>query len=232
MGSREVKKALDLFCGSGGAAKGLQRAGYHVTGVDRSPQPFYCGDAMVIADALAPPFSLQEFDLVWASPPCQFFTVMAASNRAQGVKPSSGDLLNPILDWFRAELAGYAKPWIVENVLGAGQHMKGAIQLHGGHFGLQVHRPRLFLSNWPLFAPGRLSPITEPIGVWGERPRPKTKYRTRMSGTGRSPMRIAKTLPEAQQAMGMDWADWHGTKEAIPPAYSEYLGRQILKMGG
>ena len=45
----------------------------------------------------------------------------------------------------------------------------------------------------------------------------------------RSLMRAPRTLEEVQEAMGMDWADWHGTKEAIPPAYTEFIGEQLIR---
>jgi DNA (cytosine-5)-methyltransferase 1 len=41
-------------------------------------------------------------------------------------------------------------------------------------------------------------------------------------------MARADNLLEAQMAMGMDWADWRGTKEAIPPAYTKFIGEQFL----
>lgn len=220
-----MRRALDLFCGAGGATKGLQEAGFRVTGIDINPQPRYVGDAFVQGDALKPPVDLRAFDFIWASPPCQAFTLMAASHRAQGFNRAP-DLLTPI----KATLEDLGVPYVIENVDGAAVHMRGAIRLHGGHFGLRVWRPRLFLSNILLFAPPPAPMPAEPIGVYDTRPRGKTHHRTRLNGNGkgRSEMRIARTLEEAQEAMGMDWADWHGTKEAIPPAYSRFIGRQVL----
>lgn len=218
-------RALDLFCGAGGSTRGLQMAGFHVTGVDIKPQARYIGDVFHQADALA--FPLDGFDFIWASPPCQFFTQMRASWRAQGVNDGYRDLLTPT----KQRLSDTSVPWVIENVVGAGSEMRGAIMLHGGMFGLRVHRPRLFLSNFMMLAPQ--APITkEPIGVYDTRPRGKSHNRTRKCmATGKlSEMRIARTLQEAQAAMGMDWADWHGTKEAIPPAYSEFIGRQALQV--
>ena len=76
-------KALDLFCGAGGATRGLQDAGFHVTGVDHQPQPRYCGDVLVQGDALAFDWrSLQEFDFIWASPPCQAHTALKDMHNA------------------------------------------------------------------------------------------------------------------------------------------------------
>lgn len=217
-------RALDLFCGAGGATRGLQLAGFHVTGVDVTPQPRYVGDVFHQADALT--FPIDGYDFIWASPPCQFHTQMRASWRKRVPNDGKVDLLTPTV----ARFQGISIPWVIENVVGAGHILRGALMLHGGMFGLRVHRPRLFLSSFLMLAPQ--APITkQPIGVYDTRPRGKTHHRTRLNGNGkgRSEMRIARTLEEAQEAMGMDWADWHGTKEAIPPAYSEFIGSQFLK---
>jgi site-specific DNA-cytosine methylase len=216
--------AVDLFCGAGGATKGLQQAGFRVIGVDLSPQKYYCGDGFIRADALQVG-DMPGVDLVWASPPCQFFTQMRASWRARGVNDKHVDLLTPT----KALLAARKGGWVIENVVGAGKEMPGAFTLHGGMFGLRVHRPRLFLANFFVMAP--TDPIVkQPVGVYDNRPRGTTHFRTRLNGNGkgRSEMRIARTLEEAQEAMGMDWADWHGTKEAIPPAYARFIGEQFL----
>jgi DNA (cytosine-5)-methyltransferase 1 len=221
-----LPRAIDLFCGAGGATKGLQRAGFHVTGIDIKPQPRYCGDLFIQADALRLPVRLEDFDLIWASPPCQFHTQMRASWRAQGFNDRHVNLLTPTIAAFR----GLSVPWIIENVVGAGHLMRGALCLHGGLFGLQVHRPRLFLSSFLFLTPQ--APATKhPVGVYDNRPRGRSHSRTRTCfATGKkSEMRIARTLEEAQAAMGMDWADWHETKEAVPPAYAEFIGREALR---
>ena len=223
-------RLLDLFCGAGGCAKGYQNAGFYVVGVDIKPQPRYCGDEFIQADALVH-LSEREglhlpFDAIHASPPCQYFTQMRASWRAQGVNDGYVDILTPTLELLRP----LGLPYVVENVVGARKHMRETLMLHGGMFGLAVHRPRVFETNFLVLAPK--SPIVrEPVGVYDSRPRGKTHHRTRLNGNGkgRSEMRIARTLEEGQEAMGIDWMEWHELKEAIPPAYTELIGHQLMQ---
>jgi hypothetical protein len=218
-------RLLDLFCGAGGATKGYQQAGFHVVGVDIREQPYYCGDEFVQADAVT--FLLDGFDAIHASPPCQRFTQMSARWRGNGgVTDQHPDCLTPTLERLRAR---FWVPWVVENVVGARKLMRPTLMLHGGMFGLGVHRPRLFESNVLMLEPE--APRTrEPVGVYGERPNGRRLW-TRQNGDmkgKRSELRAAKSLAQAREVMGMDWADWPGTKEAIPPAYSEFIGRQLI----
>lgn len=220
-------RLLDLDCCEGGGAMGYHRAGFDVVGVDIEPRPlypfeFHQADALEVLDT----WDLSEFDAIHASPPCQFFTQMRASWRAQGVNDGYTDLLTPTLERLRK----LDMPWVVENVVGARKAMRATLMLHGGMFDLAIHRPRLFESNVLLLAPR--APITKnPIGVYDKGPRTVTHYRTRMNGNGkgRSEMRIARTLEEARELMGMPWASWFGCKEAIPPAYTEHIGAQLLE---
>src|SRR5215472_2155359 len=108
-------RLLDLFCGAGGATKGYQRAGFHVTGVDIEPQPRYCGDEFIQADALEVLADLEflaGFDVIHASPPCQAYS---RTQRFHNVRHDHPDLLPPT----RARLIASGLPYVIENVEGA-----------------------------------------------------------------------------------------------------------------
>lgn len=212
-------RLLDGFCGAGGATKGYQRAGFYVVGVDINPQPHYCGDEFVQADFMN--FPLEEYDAIHASPPCQFKTTMSNRWRGKGgLADERVDLLTPTLE----RLWRLPAPWVVENVTGASQMMPNALLLRGAMFGLEVDRPRVFLSNILLLHPGKTRKVQAGVGVYGKSPDGRLLFR-RADG---SEQRAAASLAEAQEAMGMDWADWYGTKEAVPPAYTEFIGAQLL----
>jgi DNA (cytosine-5)-methyltransferase 1 len=207
-------RLLDLFCGAGGAAVGYHRAGFDVVGVDIAPQPhypfeFHRGDAMS--------WPLDGFDAIHASPPCQFAT--SASNRWRGNGGRAdqwANLLTPTLD----RLAETGVLWVVENVVGARRFMPYPIVLAGDMFGLGVHRPRLFSSNVLILRPtGTRGP--QRIGVYGKAPDGRVL-------NSRTRQRAARGLAEAQAAMGVDWMTWDELREAIPPAYTEFIGGQLL----
>jgi DNA (cytosine-5)-methyltransferase 1 len=213
---------LDLFCCQGGAAAGYHRAGLLVIGVDIEPQPRY-PFTFVQADALdvLAGWDLSRFAAIHASPPCQAFTTL--SNRWRGqdsVADRRLDLLTPV----RAILCGTAVPYVIENVQGAVRSMASTLMLHGGMFGMQVDRPRYFESNMLILAP-TASRTPNPVGVYGAESSGK-KVRLRTNGSW---LMRAANVAEAQEAMGMPWADWDGCREAIPPAYTEHIGLQLIE---
>lgn len=212
---------LDLFSGAGGAGEGYSRAGYRVTGVDIEdhdypPGEFIRADAL---DVLADTAFLARFDVIHASPPCQALTTMSVKHRGKGGRADShANLIPPVRD----ALLAWGGVYVIENVPGARRYMRGPITLTGGMFGLGVDRPRLFESNailWP--APEK--PVTDPVGVYGAMD--GRRLWTRSDG---STQRAARTLEEARAVMGIDWMNWADLTEAIPPAYTEYVGRQLL----
>lgn len=202
--------ALDLFCKAGGAGMGLHRAGYNVIGVDIEPQPNYPFQ-FVQADALRPPFDLSQFDLIWASPPCQAYTGMQRIN-TRAPKRDHPKLVEPV----RQMLQDAGRPYIIENVPGA--PLIDPLVLCGSMFGLKVRRHRLFeCSFWALRPQCRHGLSPQPIAVYGDHPQTP----------GDKTMRVnrARTLAEGKDAMGIDWMGWRELTQAIPPAYSEFLGR-------
>jgi DNA (cytosine-5)-methyltransferase 1 len=216
-----MPRLLDLFCCAGGAGMGYHRAGFEVVGVDIKPQPhypfeFHQSDALEFLDSYG-----HEFDVLHASPPCQSFTLMLAAERSDsGRVERHPDFLTPI----RARFAKYSVPWVIENVVGAKNHMVATLTLHGGMFGLGVNRPRLFESNVLILAPfARRTP--EPIAVYGDHPEDSRGPRP----DGHAPTRRARNIEEARHAMQIDWMDWHEIREAIPPAYTEFIGIQLLQ---
>jgi DNA (cytosine-5)-methyltransferase 1 len=204
-----VRRALDLFCGAGGATRGLQRAGFHVTGVDVFPQPSYVGDRFIEADATALPLTLEElreFDFIWASPPCQRHTQLRGLGKA---KASDVDLIPVTRELLR--LSGV--PYVIENVVGA--PLINPVTLCGSMFGLAVKRHRLFEATFPIEPPRCACRGRRNIAVYGKSPAHRLP-----DGVIR-----ARDLQHGREAMGIDWMNWRELTQAIPPAYSEHIAR-------
>lgn len=202
-------KVVDLFCGAGGASMGLHRAGFDVVGVDIRPQPRY-PFAFVQGDATRPPFDLSAFDFIWASPPCQAFTL---AQRIQGNEHP--DLIEPI----RALLAGSGRPYAIENVTGA--PLRRPIELCGAMFGLKTYRHRLFETSFPCAQPWHHHhDLIAPNAKMGRKPRDGEFIQVVGNFSG---------VEIAREAMGIDWMARDELSEAIPPAYGEFIGRAAME---
>ncbi len=208
-------RLLDLFCGAGGAAMGYVRAGFDVVGVDIAPQPNYAGHMFVQADAidfLLANFS--KFDAFHASPPCQ-----AHSALGKGTNDNSEDYPD-YLEATRAVLSATGKPYVIENVQGA--PMQNPITLCGEMFGLRVIRHRLFESNVLLMQPEHIKHRGRVAGWRHGEKFDGPYFAVYGNGGGKG------SLEEWRDAMDMPWCQ---TKleiaEAIPPAYTEYIGKQL-----
>lgn len=199
----------DLFCGAGGAAMGLYRAGFDVVGFDITQQPNYPFD-FVLQDALT--VSLGAFDAAWASPPCQAYTSM--TNRHSSHQPA-------LIPAVRLLICEADKPYIIENVVGA--PLRNSIRLCGSFFNLNTYRHRLFESTMACFS----TPCKhdgDKLAIYG--PPDGRRLWTRKDN---SELRAWKSIAEGKQAMGVHWMQTaHEIKEAIPPIYSEFLGRQLI----
>ena len=210
----EKPRLLDLFCKAGGTSMGYARAGFEVEGVDIKPQPHY-PFKFYQADALE--FPLEGYDAYHASPPCQGY--MNALNMAN-VRAKYKDakrLIEPV----RELLIATGKPFIIENVVGS--PLKDFIILSGMMFDLKVIRKRWFECHG--FEVGLLPP-------------PQTYKNARLAGyipynkgetsrRNRLPQIWNKT--SASKAMGIDWMFLYELNEAIPPAYTEFIGKYLLE---
>jgi len=206
-------KLLDLFCGAGGASAGYAAAGFEVHGVDlkhgkRYPYTYVRANVL---DVLRDKNYLDQFDVIHASPPCQTHSITQHLRNAQGKTTSKLDLIPET----RAALIESGKPYIIENV--PGSPLINPIQLCGSSFGLKVRRHRLFESNMALIGSVCNHKLQgRPIGVYGS-------LNDEIPKGGKT----AITIDEARNAMGISWAIWTELVEAIPPAYTKYLGGQL-----
>jgi len=190
-------RLLDLFCGAGGAARGYQQAGFHVVGVDIKPQPRYAGDQFMQGDAME-----------YVSAHGHEYDAIHASPPCQtfarvtawrGSRANHTDLLAPTL----AALARTPAPWVVENVPEA--PLRADLILCGTQFGLTVRRHRVFqLGGWSLFElrppchhPRRLLPFEH------------------------------KAERAYADAMGCQWMSNREARQAIPPAYTQWIGQRL-----
>lgn len=187
---------------------GLHRAGFDVVGVDIAPQPHYPFEFHQ-ADALTYP--LDGFDFIWASPPCQAFT--AYKRRPNHVAPREN-----LIPQTREKLQESGIPHVIENVPGA--PLDGSFTLCGSMFGLDVRRHREFEASFPLMVP----PCDHDRGARRYPAATNNKHlrRTVEVGVWRIP------LATQQSAMGIDWMELHELSQAIPPAYSEFIGRAAI----
>jgi DNA (cytosine-5)-methyltransferase 1 len=200
---------LDLFCGAGGAAMGYHRAGFDVVGVDINPQPnypfeFHQADALEFLARGA-----DRFDAVHASPPCQRYSAMSTCR--PGLAQNYPDLVDPTRNIIEAT----GLPYVIENV--PGSPLINPITLCGHMFGLELYRHRLFEVNFGLVEPlhpPHLKPASK-AGHW--------KPGTVMSISGHM-----APIAKAREVMGIDWTNREELAEAIPPAYTEYVGAQLL----
>lgn len=210
-------RLLDLFCCQGGASRGYVDAGWDVVGVDIDPQPrypykFHQADAIVFFANHA-----HEFQAWHASPPCQ------AHTNAQKIQGNHHvDLIPPTRRMFeeanryRTAHGSRPVPYVIENVPGSPLH--NPVELCGEMFGLETYRHRLFETNWDLAAPHHPAHVARTTKM-GRRP---------VDGEYMHIVGNFSGVDKARDVMGMPWASRDGLREAIPPAYTEHIGRQLM----
>lgn len=234
-------KLLDLFCCEGGASMGYHRAGFDVYGIDlfedysqkRYPFPSMKAEALAALGAMLNHerplvfrrewLGLSDFAAIAASPPCQRYSITNAARRAD-----YPDLIGPVRELLQAT----GLPYVIENVKGAPLH--DPLTLCGSMFGLsatdddgtplRMERHRLFESNVALLAPGLCHhpKDVQVAGSYGGARRDKWEAKHVRKGG------YVPSIPVQQRLLGIDWMTQKGMHQSIPPAYTEYLGRQLL----
>lgn len=233
-------RILDLFCGAGLVHDGLKSVGFHVTGVDLSPQPAYPGPFLRHDATTLDPRFLDSFDAVWASPPCLKETELHASGRreqrAHGAEVTAhADLISPtqrMLDAWAKRTGGC---FVIENVENT-RLLRDPVTLCGSMFGLGVtdrgqrfhlERHRKFEANFTLAAPCGCRHQKPVVGCYGGHAR----VRAASAGGRGSAERWTRPHPEIMaEAMGLSRRlTGAEISQGIPPAYAEYIGLQMMR---
>ncbi len=190
---------------------GYNNAGFDVTGVDHEPQPKY-PFAFIHGDALEYlALHGHEYDLIHASPPCQAYSTITKTAKTEDKHP---DLIFPVRDLLK--LIG--KPYVIENVPGA--PLENPLMLCGTMFGLNVVRHRIFETNPVIWFPPQQCNHIKGVVKHGRRP-DRTKHYAAVTGH-------FSDVAFAQKSMGIDWLGQKKLAQAIPPAYTEWIGNQLI----
>ena len=217
----------DVCCGAGGATKGYQRAGFRVIGIDNKPQKHYCGDGFILMDALEflDRYNAGEFERAQAfhtSPPCQPYIRMRKLLQSQHKARVYPELIEPI----RERLIATGLPYVIENVPGA--PLLAPIVLCGSSFGLKVQRHRLFESNVPMLMP-------HCAHYWqGKENLPSLSLHRLQGGHSRVVGCYGNGRGKGDnkalwsEALGITWMIRKELAQAIPPAYTEYIGKYLI----
>jgi DNA (cytosine-5)-methyltransferase 1 len=206
-----MRKLLDLFCGGGGAGYGYKKAGFYVVGVDIVPQPRYAGDEFHQGDALEYLAAYgAEFDAIHASPPCQAYTLAGQQWRKQGKEYPD------LIEATRAALRATGKPYVIENVPGA--PLLNPTVLNGAFFGMNLRRTRMFETSFSM--PFVLLPKEGASHFrMGRPPRQDDPI---------VPVGHFSNIARAREVMGTPWMTGREMTQAIPPAYTCFIGRQLM----
>ncbi len=210
-------RLLDVYCGAGGATRGYQLAGFHVTGVDVKPMPRYVGEEFIQADALevlSDAGFVAGFDAVHASPPCQAHSILGQ----RWPERTHIDLVHAT----RVALVRSGLPYVIENVPGA--PLRNPTMLCGSGLGLPLRRHRLFECNFAVLG----APCAH--GMW------PLRYRIRQHGKEIDTAfcyvfgggQAGQPVASWREAMGVDWMTVDELSQAIPPVYAQHVGAQLL----
>lgn len=225
-------RLLDLFCGAGGAGMGYHRAGFEVVGVDIKPMKqypfeFHQADAIEYGHA-----HWSEFDAIHASPPCQ-------AHSSLKVMPNAREH-ECFIDRTRELLRLSGLPYVIENVVGSPLQDSPAslfvetwgITLCGSMFGLnngdyELRRHRIFESSFPVSQP-KCNHKLPVIGFYGDHARTRQRTIDGNRNRGGDITGKERKLALARDLMGIDWMEWKEVCQAIPPAYTEFIGRRLM----
>lgn len=200
---------LDVCCGAGGLSMGYHLAGFEVVGVDIVPQPnypftFHQADALEYLAGITASGEIERYAFTHASWPCQNKARVTAW---RGRREDHPDLITPGRQLQRAT----GIPWVIENVPEAAWDgtLRPDYILCGSQFGLKVRRHRVFETSW-----GGGGDLLPPC--WHPKGRNKL-----MSFEHKDERAYA-------DAMGCTWMTNLEARQAVPPTYSEWIGRQFL----
>ena len=223
-------KVLDLFCCGGGSSMGYHNLGFDVLGVDIKKKRHYPFEQIkydVVKLFQEKPIEwFSQFDLISASPPCQKYS--RASNGASWGEVSKIDLISFVRQNLQKIHSSIGVDFVIENV--EGSPLINPVKLCGSMFDLKVRRHRLFEASFPInmnLMECNHKKQGKPIGVYGSM---NDTVKGVCSKTGKTVYggSTAKSIQEGREAMGIHWLNWGDLKEAIPPAYTKFIGIQFM----